>query len=98
MEGKVTNTEPIHNNAEEQAMTTASKLSTFEEAASSSSVTMQVDTPASEAQSSSGYVKDEVDAPRALVDVIEKLSYEQFPEYVRKNDSTLTFPEKVSSS
>lgn len=93
----MSNSEPIHNSAEAQAATSASKLSAFEEAAPSS-LTMQVDTPASEAQRSPGYVKEELDKPRALADVIEKLSYEQFPEYVRKNDSTLTFPEKVSNS
>lgn len=39
-----------------------------------------------------------VQQPKGLTEVIETVSPEQFPEYVRKNDSTLTFPEKVSNS
>lgn len=42
------------------------------------------------------HVKEEhPEKMQPLTDVIERLSYEKFPEYVRKNDSTLTFPEKV---
>ncbi|GAX23305.1 hypothetical protein FisN_21Hh009 [Fistulifera solaris] len=63
------------------------------------SLPAQVDALSSEkvdsVQQSSTYLRDEQDKPRALADVIDKLSYEKYPEYVRKNDSTLTFPEKL---
>lgn len=84
--------EPMHNPAEAQMLSSESNPSTNKGSVTSSN--MRSDSLAS-AQQTSGHVQDELDKPHGLVDVIEKLSFEEFPEYVRKNDSTLTFPEKV---
>lgn len=40
--------------------------------------------------------QDEVGTPKGLIRVIGNLSPEHFPEYAKKNDSKLNFPEKVS--
>jgi hypothetical protein len=97
MEAKGVHAEPEHNEATSKTLSPERKFSLSEDGALPLPVQLndlssqKVDS----VQQSSTYVKDEQDKPRALADVIDKLSYEKYPEYVRKNDSTLTFPEKV---
>ncbi len=97
MEAKGAYAEPKHNSAVSKTRTPERKLSMSEEGAASLAV--QENPLSSEkvdsVQQSSTYRKDEQEKPRALTDIIDKLSYEKYPEYVRKNDATLTFPEKV---
>ncbi|GAX11050.1 hypothetical protein FisN_21Lh009 [Fistulifera solaris] len=96
MEAKGVDAEPELNEAA-STLSPDRKLSRSEDC--STSLPVQVIALSSEkvdsVQQSLTFVKNEQDKPRALTDVIDKLSYEKYPEYVRKNDSTLSFPEKL---